>query len=65
MKTITFKEPKIDIKKEIHDINIEIQTLEATRNDHKLMQAAGYTRAQIKQEIEDLIKERNQLLSQI
>ena len=56
---------QIEILKEIKELNDEIKNLEFIRNDYKSLQSEQYDRNQLYWEIQGLIKERNQLLSQL
>jgi len=56
---------KFQIKKEIHDLNEQIKHLKDLLSDYKLMQAGDFKPNEIREEIEDLILERNHLLTSI
>ena len=53
---------RIEILKEINDLNIQIESNTRLMNDYRLMQTGDFDRNEIKRENEELKKERNQLL---
>lgn len=55
----------LQIKAEINDLTIQINHLKDLLSDYKLMQAGDFKHSEIKEEIEELILERNQLQSQL
>jgi len=63
METIT--KSRIEILKEIHNLNIEIENNNRLMNDYRLMATGEFNKEEIRQENENLKLERNQLLSQI
>lgn len=54
-----------DLKEEIANLNIEIETIEKTLGDHRLMQTGDFTRKELLLEKENLMEERNRLISQV
>jgi len=53
------------VKKEINDLNERIISLKGLLNDYKRMAAGDFKRNEIESEIEELMQDRNLLLSVI
>lgn len=54
---------KLEIKKEIHDLNLQIENNQRLMHDYRMLQTGEFNKEEIKVETENLIKERNQLLT--
>ena len=63
MKTETLK-GHFSIRQEVNDINKELHYIKTLLKDYKMMQAGDWTKAELEDEKEKLIAERNKLLSQ-
>ena len=63
MKTETLK-GQFSIRQEVNDINKELHYIETLLKDYKMMQAGDWSKAELEDEKEKLIRERNKLLSQ-
>ena len=61
METIT--KSRIEILKEIHNLNIEIENNNRLMNDYRLMATGEFNKEEIRQENENLKLERNKLIS--
>ena len=56
---------KYEICQEINRLNREIKTIKETLKDPQLVNLTGYTKTELNLECEELIKERNQLLTSL
>jgi hypothetical protein len=54
-----------DIKREIKDLNIQIENNLRLMNDYRLMQTGDFNKEEIREENKQLILERNQLISML